>query len=134
MAVKWKPHHPLFLTDNIQQEMENARLFYIVFQVSRKYFCEKLQDTATTSFISCYTSVFISSDSNFYKFIWIIKYLYQIFSTLSEKTFANCTKFSFFNRFIQNSHPLTLTWVGFLAVRFEVRGGGVKLPLLSKTW
>ena len=28
---------------------------------------------------------------------------------------------------------LTLIWVGFLGVCFEVAGGGVKLPPLSKT-
>ena len=64
--------------------MKNTSLFYIVFQVLTGYFCEKLQDTATSSFIFCFTSVFISADT-FYNFL-------ELHST-SEKDFI--TNFPF---------------------------------------
>ena len=57
--------------------MKNTSLFYIKFQVLRRYFCE---DTATSFFISCVTSVFISADivfTTFYNFIQ--HYLEKIF-------------------------------------------------------
>ena len=51
-----------------QHQMKSTSLFYIVFQVLRRYFCEKLQDTVTSPFFSCFTSVFISADIIFYNF------------------------------------------------------------------
>ena len=77
------PPPPLFLTDNIKLDgmsikINNTSLFYIVFQVLRRYFCEKLKGTATSSFISCFASVFISPDIIFYNFS-------ELHSTLSEK-------------------------------------------------
>ena len=35
---------------------------------------------------------------------------------------------------IDKSHLLTLIWVGFLGVCFEMKGGGVKLPLSKTHW
>ena len=55
----------------------------MVLQVLRRYFCEKLQDTATTSFISCFTSVFISADVIYCNSL-------ELYSTLSDKGFR-CT-------------------------------------------
>ena len=54
-SLSKKPFTPLFLKDSIKQE-GNTSLFYIVFQVLRRYFCEKLEDTATSSFISCFVT------------------------------------------------------------------------------
>ena len=64
--------------------MENTNLFCIVFQVLRRYFCEKLYNTATSSYISCFTSVFVSADINFYNFL-------ELHLTLSEKCFRHKT-------------------------------------------
>ena len=72
--------------------MKNTYMFYIVFQVLRKYFSEKLQDTATSSFIfCCFKLVFVSADIIFYNFL-------KIHSTLSEQMLS---KISFFNRYTQ---------------------------------
>ena len=37
-------------------------MFYTVFQVLRRYFREKLEGTATSSYNTCFASVFISAD------------------------------------------------------------------------
>ena len=69
-------------------------MFYIVFQVFK---VPLWWDTASSSFISCFTPGFTSADIIFYN-------LLELHSTLSDKDF--CHKFSFFNRFTQNSHSL----------------------------
>ena len=69
-------------------------LFCIVFQVLGRYFCE---DAATSSFISCFASAFISAGIIFYN-------LLELHSTLSEEDF--CHKISFLNGFTQTSQPL----------------------------
>ena len=82
-----------------QDYMENASLFYIAFQVLRRYFCEKLLNTATSHFISCFTSVFMSADISFYNIL-------ELHSTLPEKDF--CPNFSLFNGLTQTPplHPI----------------------------
>ena len=46
--------------------MKRIWLFYTAFQTLRRYLCKHLQDTATSSFISCcFTPVFTSADINF---------------------------------------------------------------------
>ena len=78
-------------------------------------FYKNLQDTATSSFISCF----------------LYQLLHQQISFFTN--FYNLKKFAFFNGFIQTPHPLNPNLVGSLGDRFEV---GVKLPpppSLSKT-
>ena len=73
-------------------------LFYIVFLVLRRCFCENLYDTAIIVLLFfCFTSVFISANIIFYNF-------FELHSALSEQAF--CRKFSFFNGFTQTPHPI----------------------------
>ena len=74
-------------------------MFYIVFQVLRRYFCKKLQNTATSSFVL----LFLVSHQFLYQQVSLFYNFLEHHSTLSEKDF--CCKFSFFNEFTQTTHP-----------------------------
>ena len=58
---------------------------------------KKIEGTATSSFISCFASVFTSADIIFYSFL-------ELHSTLSEKHF--CHKFSFLKDLPKYPQPL----------------------------
>ena len=64
-------------------------MFYTVFQVLRRYFREKLEGTATSSYNTCFASVFISADIIFLQLfgtsfnIWK-RFLSQIFLFLMD--------------------------------------------------
>ena len=70
--------------------MKRVWLFYTAFQILRRYLCKNLQDTATSSFISCcFTPVFLQ--------------LFRASFIIKKKDFHH--KFSFFNRFTQIPIP-----------------------------
>ena len=75
--------------------------------ILRRYFCEKLYDTATSSFISCFTSVLILVDIIFHNF-------FELYSTLSEKDFRR--KFSLLNGFTHHHSPDPLNGQNLLSV------------------
>ena len=71
--------------------MKRVCLFYTSSHVLRRYFCKKLQDTATSSFISCcFTSDFISADINFLK---LFRTLFNLIKKKKKKIFV--TNFTF---------------------------------------
>ena len=94
--------HMVFLMHNIKLDGMPTKIklkiqacftLYFKFWEGTSVKCFQIQ--ATSSFISCFTSAFISADIIFYNFL-------ELHSTLSEKDF--CRKFSFFNGFTETPH------------------------------
>ena len=86
--------------DGIYQAKLNEKYMSVLQGVSsfEGIYYKKLQDIATSSFISCcLTSIFTSADIIFYNFS-------ELDSKLSKKEI--CHKFPFFNGFTQTQIPL----------------------------
>ena len=61
--------------------MKSTSQFYIVFQVLRRYFCEKIQDTATSSSFSCFTQFLYQRISFFTTFRTSFNIIWKRFSS-----------------------------------------------------
>ena len=97
-----KPFTSLFITDNIKVDGMPTKIklkiqacftLYFKFWEGTSVKCFQIQ--ATSSFISCFTSAFISADIIFYNFL-------ELHSTCLKRIFET---FYFFNRFTQTPPP-----------------------------
>ena len=96
------PFTSLFITDNIKVDGMPTKIklkiqacftLYFKFWEGTSVKCFQIQ--ATSSFISCFTSAFISADIIFYNFL-------ELHSTCLKRIFET---FYFFNRFTQTPPP-----------------------------